>query len=701
MKQPAPLSPLPGTGDIKPSNFSLSIISKEIVPSSKALRKGHHKEESLLANNSHSQNQGIASLKHRAVVVKNEMGDATFVIGIAKSASDVVSSSTGIAKEASSIEPSRQQKLPLTIVSKSNEQSSPLKGQKETKVKNEDAEESLETKKERVEEIQRIRRECLELLITVPSDDSLYSDTDEDGDERHGKEDRREGARRKSTGESVKKKKPKKKPKKDNPEPPAVIFNGGSPPNKPVSEDIKQLHRACQYGQLATVAAILDGLSPKMPHIPELGLDVDAHGNTSLHVAAQHDQLLIVKLLLRHCHASTYIAMQNEAGLRASQVGSRRTSRLISAFEARWSNTSSLRASVLAGSYSALNSNYTEPGLLHDAAVRDDVRMVRDICRADRLALNALWHGRTALHDAALLGSLDAVAALLNLGALPSLRDADGRLPFELSDKLTRRHFRKWSRRNDMRYIELFEEPRAGGDPSSLSISSSEDNSIPQQMDDRESRKLAQALSIINRQQHERSVNSNTAMHASNIPAAATIRPSPPIVTWKRRPGRPRKHPKVVSDDEEPKRQPSATPHINGSKRSKLAARTRPVTVIRKPKKLTVPSSSSSKSVETNSKKVKLKKAVEEKTTLGKEEGQQSVTTSELLPPQHSITGSRLPPKMKMKMMHRASLAVPSTGGGGGGTGSPQGDSCAASRSNSASTSSITPQTIVAGKTEQ
>ena len=112
--------------------------------------------------------------------------------------------------------------------------------------------------------------------------------------------------------------------------------------------------------------------------------------------------------------------------------------------------TTPLRQAVLKGTYKKIME--TELGLLHDAAVRDDSKMVRHVYKLDKSALDVKWHGRTALHDAALVGSCDAITALLNLGSDPAIRDTDGKQPFQLADKLTRRHFRKWSRRNDQRY---------------------------------------------------------------------------------------------------------------------------------------------------------------------------------------------------------------------------------------------------------
>ena len=114
------------------------------------------------------------------------------------------------------------------------------------------------------------------------------------------------------------------------------------------------------------------------------------------------------------------------------------------------------RQAVLKGAHKRVME--TELGLLHDAAVRDDSKMIRHVYKLDRSALESKWHGRTALHDAALVGSCDAITTLLNLDQILSIRDADGKQPFQLADKLTRRHFRKWSRHNDDRYAVLFDE---------------------------------------------------------------------------------------------------------------------------------------------------------------------------------------------------------------------------------------------------
>lgn len=473
-----------------------------------------------------------------------------------------------------------------------------------------------------------MRLRCLDLLKNIPSDDSLFSDTEIFGTKQEIGEEVKQEKR------SKKEKEPKpKKIKKSNPLGVKEIEAIQSPTHSDTFvDDIKQLHRACQYGQVATVSAILEGSSPKIPHIPELGEDIDAAGNTSLHIAAQHDQLLVLKILLRHCTGTQYITIRNNAGFRASQQGSRRTTRLLQLFEERWSLPStSLRQAVLRSNYKKIVE--TELGLLHDAAVRDDPKMVRHVYKLDKSALDVKWHGRTALHDAALIGSCDAITALLNLGSDPAIRDTDGKQPFQLADKLTRRHFRKWSRRNDQRYVMLFDENLAstGKDSSSSDEEIDSDNVSHGQstiLGNRESRKLAQALSIINK-------------HSTEIK---------PV---KRKPGRPRKHPTMPSDNDDSdeayqeKRQhyvkQVSQPNHEYIKKKKQVKREKVEEREGKKKKKDV-KAKSSKVIEAKSKSPEIARGIP---SIHQSTNNVTKTHTDM---------SRLHPKMKMKMMHRASI---------------------------------------------
>ena len=161
-----------------------------------------------------------------------------------------------------------------------------------------------------------MREKCLELLKNIPSDDSLFSDIEPSGN----KKDNEKG----SLDKGLKKEKEPRRRKIKKSAPALKEIEQVQPPihTETFLDDVKQLHRACQYGQVATVAAILEGSSPKIPHIPELGEDIDATtGNTSLHIAAQHDQLLVLKILLRHCTEAAVHYGQEQGRIESKSAG--------------------------------------------------------------------------------------------------------------------------------------------------------------------------------------------------------------------------------------------------------------------------------------------------------------------------------------------------------------------------------------------
>ena len=196
---------------------------------------------------------------------------------------------------------------------------------------------------------------------------------------------------------------------------------------------------------------------------------------------------------------------------------------MLQLFEERWSSPpSSQRQAVLKGDHKRITE--TELGLLHDAAVRDDSKMIRHIYKLDKSALGC--QSGMGERPCMMLPWWEVVMQSLHCSILDQIPPSGTLMASNPFSWLTNSHedtFASGPVTMIKRYAVLFDEALISTNQDSSSSEEEADSdhaphAPPTSLGSRESRKLAQALSIISK-------------HSSEIK---------PV---KRKPGRPRKYP--------------------------------------------------------------------------------------------------------------------------------------------------------------
>lgn len=205
-----------------------------------------------------------------------------------------------------------------------------------------------------------------------------------------------------------------------NPQGVKLLLKLGTPIESRQGTQSTPLHLACQWGRPRVVKVLL-----------KRGADITAreeNGWTPLHLAVLHDRSRIFDILLAHISDPACLE------LRGGPDGN--TPLLLAAKEGR---SQSFRALLEAGAdLHATNSRQASTALHLASGQSGDVSIVTQILeRPEGQELlekrtSASLH-RTALHDAAALGSVDVVQCLVEAGVDVDARDAEGKTALEIA----------------------------------------------------------------------------------------------------------------------------------------------------------------------------------------------------------------------------------------------------------------------------
>lgn len=278
-----------------------------------------------------------------------------------------------------------------------------------------------------------------------------------------------------------------------------------------VGDPLKELQRACQYGQTVSVETMLKKGTVRVS-------DTDSNNNTALHEAAVYGKPEVVKVLIKYGSPLEPVNSLNETPLQLSR--SPTVSLLLKEFITRMAaSRPRLHFAVLSDDIELLKKIFSEGfesvneldelgfSALHWCALKNRPDMIKcaHISSSTKLDLNAQSHDYklTPLHEAARFNSPEAAQCLLDMGADPLLPDINGFIPLDYSpNKNMRRLFRRFGRKSNI--SELLRSPRLLSDaaddeePASLNLEYGTDP--PSSVGfTREERKLQQVLTILGR----------------------------------------------------------------------------------------------------------------------------------------------------------------------------------------------------------
>jgi ankyrin repeat protein len=191
-------------------------------------------------------------------------------------------------------------------------------------------------------------------------------------------------------------------------------------------DDGSEFHKACQYGQKTRVEKMLEKNRDLLNY-------VDNMNNTALHIAALHNQSMIVKLLLNKGADPTFLNLLEEKAIDLSRSVEIEWALLF--MESLWRNET---FKLIDGNDKMVDSNdvaVDEDGntILHYAAVRNK-RMPPDMALDDSNLNKINKDGNTPLHLACIFECFTSVNDLLSLGAdYENRRNADGKSCMELA----------------------------------------------------------------------------------------------------------------------------------------------------------------------------------------------------------------------------------------------------------------------------
>lgn len=323
----------------------------------------------------------------------------------------------------------------------------------------------------------------------------------------------------------------------------SVVSPSAKWPAVVVGDPVKELQRACQYGQTVSVETMLKKGNVSVT-------DTDINQNTALHEAAVYGKAEVVKVLIKYGAPLEPRNVLNETPLQLSR--SPQVTLLLKEFLARMAasrpklhnaiisdDLEQLRVLLKEETGSTINDT-DEMGFhcLHWCAIKnrpDMIKLIKDSF-PNKLNINIQSQCQqrlTPLHEASRFNSPEALQCLLDCGADPLQADANEMLPVDHApNKIIRRIFRRFGRKHGI--PDLLRSPRLpeemngeGDDPDSTFTLDTEDGPSSSVGFTREERKLQQVLNILGRSDGS-VANSNSKSQLRSTESVPKKRGRPP-----------------------------------------------------------------------------------------------------------------------------------------------------------------------------